>query len=188
VRAARRAADVGPWPRRRDRFETLRRAGFEPGAEPAGLATPAAHTLLLPVGVVGLRAASQVVPALAAGNAVVLVARGQRALAERLDAAELPSGVFNLVDGAELPPQPGIDLLRSPPGEPVTIALDEVGDDDAIRTAGAADRVALFGTDLARAHRIAHALPAEHVWINMPPSDVADAPEGYTRLQTVYVP
>jgi acyl-CoA reductase-like NAD-dependent aldehyde dehydrogenase len=188
VRAARRAADVGPWPRRRDRAGTLRRAGFEPGPDPAGLATPGAHTLLLPVGVVGLRAASQVIPALAAGNAVVLVARGAIELAERLDAAELPSGVFNLVDGHELRPHPGIDLLRSPPGEPITIRLDEVDDDEAIRLAGSADRVALFGADLARAHRIAHALPAEHVWIDMPPSDVADAPEGYTRLQTIYVP
>ena len=188
MRAARRAADVGPWPRRRDRFETLRSAGFEPGAEPAGLATPGAHTLLLPVGVVGLRAASQVIPALAAGNAVVLVARGQQALAERLDAAELPSGVFNLVDGDELNPVAGIDLLRSPPGAPVTIRLDEIDDEEAVRQAGSADRVALFGGDLARAHRIAHALPAEHVWINTPATDVADAPEGYTRLQTVYVP
>jgi acyl-CoA reductase-like NAD-dependent aldehyde dehydrogenase len=188
VRAARRAADVGPWPRRRDRFQTLRSAGFEPGAEPAGLATPGAHTLLLPVGVVGLRSPAQVVPALAAGNAVVLVARGALALAERLDGAELPSGVFNLVDGTELKPHPGIDLLRSPPGEPITIRLDEVDDDEAMRLAGSADRVALFGGDLARAHRIAHALPAEHVWIDTPPTDVADAPEGYTRLQTVYVP
>jgi acyl-CoA reductase-like NAD-dependent aldehyde dehydrogenase len=188
VRAARRAADVGPWPRRRDRFATLRAAGFELGPEPAGLATPAAHTLLLPVGVVGLRAAAQVAPALAAGNAVVLVARGAHGLAQRLDAAELPSGVFNLVDGGELAPQPGIDLLRSPPGEPVTVRLDEVDDDEALRLAGTADRVALFGSDLARVQRIAHALPAEHVWINTPPTDVADAPEGYTRLQTVYVP
>jgi acyl-CoA reductase-like NAD-dependent aldehyde dehydrogenase len=188
VRAARRAADVGPWPRRRDRFATLRGAGFEPGPEPAGLATPSAHTLLLPVGVVGVRAESQVIPALAAGNAVVLVARAAFQLAERLDRAELPSGVFNLIDGDELQPHPGIDLLRSPPGAPVTIRLDEVDDDEALRLAGSADRVALFGADLARAHRIAHALPAEHVWIDTPPADVADAPEGYTRLQTIYVP
>jgi acyl-CoA reductase-like NAD-dependent aldehyde dehydrogenase len=188
VRAARRAADVGPWPRRRDRFATLRGAGFEPGTEPSGLATPGAHTLLLPVGVVGLRSAAQVIPALAAGNAVVLVARGAAELAERLDRAELPSGVFNLVDGEALTPVPGIDLLRSPPGEPLTIRLDEIDDDEALRLAASADRVALFGADLARLHRIAHALPAEHVWINTPATDVADAPEGYTRLQTVYVP
>lgn len=135
-----------------------------------------------------MRAAAQVIPALAAGNAVVLVARGQQALAERLNAAELPSGVFNLLDGDNLQPHPGVDLLRSPPGPPVTIRFDEIGDDEAIRLAGTADRVALFGADLARAHRIAHALPAEHVWINTPATDVADAPEGYTRLQTVYVP
>jgi acyl-CoA reductase-like NAD-dependent aldehyde dehydrogenase len=188
VRSARRAADVGPWPRRRDRFETLRAAGFEPGPEPAGIATPAAHTLLLPVGVIGVRATAQVIPALAAGNAVVLVAKRAQGLAEQLDGAELPSGVFNLVDGDELPPHPGIDLLRSPPGSPVTIRLDEVDDDEALRLARSADRVALFGADLARAHRIAHALHAEHVWINTPATDVADAPEGYTRLQTVYVP
>jgi len=188
VRAARRAADVGPWPRRRDRADTLRRAGFDVGPDPAGLATPGAHTLLLPVGVVGLRATAQVIPALAAGNAVVLVARKAQPLAERLDGAELPSGVFNLVDGDELEPRPGIDLLRSPPGAPVTIRLDELDDDEALRQAGSADRVALFGADLARAHRIAHALHAEHVWINTPATDVADAPEGYTRLQTIYVP
>jgi hypothetical protein len=188
VRAARRAADVGPWPRRRDRAATLRGAGFEPGPDPAGLATPGAHTLLLPVGVIGLRAASQVIPALAAGNAVVLVSTRAQALTERLDGAELPSGVFNLVDANELTPHPGIDLLRSPPGKPVTLRLDEIDDDEAIRLAGSADRVALFGADVARAHRIAHALHAEHVWINTPATDVADAPEGYTRLQTVYVP
>jgi hypothetical protein len=119
---------------------------------------------------------------------VVLVARKAQPLAERLDGAELPSGVFNLVDGDELSPVPGIDLLRSPPGPPVTIRLDEIDDDEAIRQAGSADRVALFGADPARAHRIAHALHAEHVWINTPATDVADAPEGYTRLQTVYFP
>ncbi len=85
---------------------------------------------------VGVRAASQVIPALAAGNAVVLVATGAAELAERLDHAELPSGVFNLVDGGELTPHPGIDLLRSPPGAPVTIRLDEVDDDEALRLAG----------------------------------------------------
>jgi acyl-CoA reductase-like NAD-dependent aldehyde dehydrogenase len=166
----------------------LRGAGFEVGPEPAGSATPAAHTLLLPIGVVGLRDARQVVPALAAGNAVVLVAPAGLELARRLDAAELPSGVFNLVHGNELAPHPGIDLLRAPPGPPVTIRLDEVGDDEAIRLAGLADRVSILATDLTRAHRVAHALPAEHVWINAPATDVADAPEGYTRLQTVYLP
>ena len=188
MRAARRAADVGPWPRRRDRADMLRGAGFEVGPDPAGLATPGAHTLLLPVGVVGLRAESQVIPALAAGNAVVLVSRKAQQLTERLDAAELPSGVFNLIDGDELAPHTGIDLLRSPPGAPVTIRLDELDDDEALRLARSADRVALFGADLARLLRIAHALPAEHVWINTPATDVADAPEGYTRLQTVYFP
>ena len=143
---------------------------------------------MLPVGVVGVRAPSQVIPALAAGNAVVLAASGAAGLAERLDRAELPSGVVNLLDGGELEPHPGIDLLRSPPGAPVTLRIDELDDDEALRHAGAADRVALFATDLARAHRIAHALPAEHVWINTPATDVADAPEGYTRLQTIYVP
>jgi acyl-CoA reductase-like NAD-dependent aldehyde dehydrogenase len=178
---------VGPWPRARDRAQRLRDAGFEAGPPPAGAATPDAYTLLLPVGVVGLPTPLNVVPALAAGNAVVLVARNARELAVRLHAAELPSGVFNLVEGGELAPRSGIDLVRAAPGPAVTLQLDELGDDEAMRRAGAAERVSIWTQDLVRGHRLARALAAEHVWINAPAADVPDPPERYARRLTVHL-
>lgn len=182
VRAARRAADVGPWPRARDRAAVLRAAGFEVGAEPSGSAKPGACTIHVPLGVVGSYEARAVIPALAGGNAAILAADDLE-LAQRLDRAELPAGVFNLVPAAVLD-HPGIDLVRPAAGPPVTLALDELTDEQALATT--AERVSLKSTDLARAHRIALALAAEHVWINAPATEVADAIVRYTRRVTVY--
>jgi hypothetical protein len=182
VRSARRAAGVGPWPRRRDRAAVLRAAGFDVGPEPTGAATPGAYTIHVPLGVVGTYAEHAVIPALAAGNAVILAA-GALELARRLDAAELPSGVFNLVPDASLE-HADVDLVRTAPGDPVTLNLDALSDDEALATP--AERVAITATDLARAHRIAQGLRAAHVWINAPAGDPADAIERYTRRLTVY--
>jgi acyl-CoA reductase-like NAD-dependent aldehyde dehydrogenase len=180
VRAARRAFDVGPWPRRRDRAALLRAAGFEVGPEPAGSARPGEYVLHVPVGVVATSEPRAAIPALAAGNAVILAA-GELALAERLDAAELPSGAFNLVP--ELEAHPGIDLIRPVAGAPVTLDLDVLTDDEALATV--AERISLRGTDVARAHRLAPALRAEHVWINVPAEDLPDPIERFTRRITV---
>jgi acyl-CoA reductase-like NAD-dependent aldehyde dehydrogenase len=164
-----------------ERAELLRAAGFAVGPPPTGRADRDSYTLFVPIGVVGLHSQVHVIPALAAGNAVIL-AGYDTTLAERLDATELPAGVFTLLP--ELPD--GLDLVRER-GETVTLT-GVTDEDEAIRTAGAAERVAIYSDDVALARRVAHALAAEHVWINAPAAEVPDPLERYVRPLTVYAP
>jgi len=164
-----------------ERAELLRAAGFTVGPPPTGRAERDGYTLFVPVGVVGLNAPVHVIPALAAGNAVIL-AGWDTTIAARLDATELPAGVFTLLP--ELPT--GLDLVRER-GETVTLH-DVTDEDEAIKAAGAAERVAIYSADVALARRVAHALAAEHVWINAPAADVPDPLERYVRPLTVYAP
>ncbi len=280
--AARRAVSVGPWPRRAiaDRARLLREARFFQAADALSRRGGSAvrdgdrldYEIRVPLGVVALHGLEQVGPALAAGNAVVVATGEATDLAADLDRTDLPAGVFNLVYGADLAGQPGVDLVRVPATGPTPVILFEDGDpaaaiafgtrlivqralydrvceiapvrarnmtervpatqeipesarehvlsggiaggelkptvidgvdvelagpvitilpfddeDEAVALARAGERASVWTSDLARAHRFAHALRAEHCWLNAHVEPVQDGPDRYSRLAAVHL-